>query len=80
MKKQIIALVTASAIGLSLVGCAGGGTYVSNRQIGAATGALAGGAIGAAASRGNPWATVGGAAAGGVAGYYIGKSTERRQY
>ena len=78
MKNRIVAFFSAMVLATFLAGCAGGGTYVKNRQIGAGVGAVSGGAIGAAVSRGNPAAIIGGAAVGGVAGYYIGKSTERR--
>lgn len=85
MKKQIVATASALLLVGVLAGCEGGGTYVGNtyvpnRTIGAGVGAVGGGLLGAAVSRGNPWATVGGAAIGGVTGYYVGKSTERRYY
>lgn len=78
--KKLAALTSVLLVSGVLVGCAGGGTYVPNRTIGAGVGAVTGGALGAVVSRGNPVATLGGAAVGGVAGYYIGRSTENRRY
>jgi outer membrane lipoprotein SlyB len=51
---------------------------MKNQDIGTIAGGGAGAAIGAVASSGNPWVTVGGAVAGGVAGHYIGKNADKK--
>lgn len=63
MKKLIASVFVMLSIGF-LAGC-------ERQDVGTATGAVAGGAIGYAVSDGNPVATVGGAAVGGIIGNQV---------
>jgi osmotically inducible lipoprotein OsmB len=73
MTKVLIAvLACAGAIGLSA--CASKG-----ETVGTVGGAVAGGAIGSAATGGSTVGTVGGAAVGGVVGHEAGRRYEERQ-
>ncbi|MEB0135712.1 glycine zipper 2TM domain-containing protein [Actimicrobium sp. CCC2.4] len=67
--KKLIALSCASAILISLGGCAG----MSNRDKNTAAGAGIGGVAGAVLTGGSAIGTVGGAAVGGVIGNQVGK-------
>ncbi len=67
--KKLIALACASAILISLGGCAG----MSNRDKNTAAGAGIGGVAGAVLTGGSAIGTVGGAAVGGVIGNQVGK-------
>lgn len=63
--KKLISLCLIILSTQFLIGC----TYEENQMAGVGLGAVAGGAIGSAVSNGNPAATIGGAAIGGVVGY-----------
>jgi osmotically inducible lipoprotein OsmB len=63
------------ALTLALGGCASG---PHGQEVGIAGGAITGGAIGAAVSRGNPVAAVGGAVVGGLIGNQIGREYDYR--
>ena len=69
MRNLTLCLMVAPAM---LGGCS---TSPTRQQIGTATGAVAGGVIGAVATGGSTFGTVAGAAAGGVIGAEIAKNT-----
>jgi uncharacterized protein YcfJ len=70
--KKISAIVLALALSTAIAGCS---TTEKTTGIGVASGALLGQAIG-----GDTESTLIGAAAGGVAGFLLGKSLERKGY
>ena len=70
MKTKLLSLCTVLLLSSLLIGCSG----VSNKTLGLAGGAAAGGLIGSAATRGSTAGTVLGAVAGGAVGYAIGKN------
>lgn len=72
---KLSSIVAGAALTLALVGCSSG---PHGQEIGIGAGAIAGGALGAAVSRGNPVAAVGGAAIGALIGNSAGKEYDRR--
>ena len=71
--KYVIALVLAGATTIGLSGCASRG-----ETVGTVGGAVAGGALGSAATGGSAVGTVGGAALGGAVGNEAGRRYEER--
>lgn len=73
--KILSTTIVICALGLGLTGC-----YMDNESVGTVGGAVAGGAIGAGLSHGNPAAIVGGAVVGGFVGNQVGQSMDERDY
>jgi osmotically inducible lipoprotein OsmB len=73
MSKFFIVLGIALASALGISGCGSRG-----ETIGTVGGAVAGGAVGSAATGGSTIGTVGGAAAGGIVGHELGREYDRR--
>lgn len=69
LTRKIVTLATASALALSLFGCA----TPSKQQVGIGTGAVVGGVAGHALTGGSTAGTVGGAAVGGLIGNEVTK-------
>jgi len=67
----VLGIVLASALGIA--GCGSRG-----ETVGTAGGAVAGGAIGSAATGGSTVGTLGGAAIGGVVGHEVGRDYDKR--
>ena len=72
--KYVIAVVLACATSIGLSACASRG-----ETVGTVGGAVAGGAIGSAATGGSAVGTLGGAAIGGAVGHEAGQRYEERQ-
>jgi osmotically inducible lipoprotein OsmB len=73
MSKFFIVLGIALASALGISGCGSRG-----ETVGTVGGAVAGGAVGSAATGGSTIGTVGGAAAGGIVGHELGREYDRR--
>ena len=73
MIKQLLAIALVVAGTLGMAGCA-----TRAQTVGTAGGAVAGGALGSAATGGSTIGTVGGAAAGGILGNEAGKEYNKR--
>jgi osmotically inducible lipoprotein OsmB len=73
MMKALIALCIAGSF--ALAGCSGMGR---GETVGTAGGAVAGGAVGSAATGGSTVGTLGGAAIGGVVGNKVGEDYDRK--
>jgi osmotically inducible lipoprotein OsmB len=73
MSKFFIVLGIALASALGISGCGSRG-----ETIGTVGGAVAGGAVGSAATGGSTIGTVGGAAAGGIVGHELGREYDKR--
>jgi osmotically inducible lipoprotein OsmB len=73
MNKFVMAVVVASAAGLSLAGCGGRG-----ETVGTLGGAAVGGAVGSSVTGGGTLGTLGGAAAGGYIGNKAGEDYDKK--
>ena len=73
MSKVFSVLGIALAVALGVAGCGSTG-----ETVGTAGGAVAGGAIGSAATGGSTVGTLGGAAIGGVVGHEVGRDYDKR--
>ena len=73
MSKFFIVLGIALASALGISGCGSRG-----ETVGTVGGAVAGGAVGSAATGGSTIGTVGGAAAGGIVGHELGREYDQR--
>jgi osmotically inducible lipoprotein OsmB len=77
MVKFFVALSIALASAIGLAGC-GGNPTGKGETIGTVGGAVAGGAVGSAATGGSTIGTVGGAAVGGIIGNEVGERYDER--
>lgn len=80
MKKQMVTILGATVLSVSLLsGCSTYGGPFTPTQVGTGVGAVSGGALGYAVTRGNPVGAAVGAVGGGIVGHQIGRSYEYRR-
>lgn len=79
MKKHLVTVLGTVILSASLMGCSSYGGPFTPAQVGTGVGAVGGGALGYAVTRGNPIGTAAGAVGGAVVGHAIGRSYEDRR-